>query len=237
MTARKWHSVLMALALAPALLACSSGDSPVGADTDQPVGTEDGASEGPAPDDAAGADGGTTEPGFDGPGRNARRLTVDQLAASVLVVTGGIGWVQNFGEGPVDMFDALRSTLGAPDYLTVTSENLEPNLVLAKFLEDGAQQICLAWTAAEQERAPAERTLIAHSDPTSVADEDVLTTLRALQLRLYGRVVSAEEDAELSGLLELFQQASGAKGASPNATAGWLAVCIAMLTDPGFVLY
>ena len=69
------------------------------------------------------------------PGRQVHRMTVAQLARSIPVITGGIAWIEDFGEGPIDMLQILSSTLGAPDYLLVTEENLDPSLILAKFVQ------------------------------------------------------------------------------------------------------
>lgn len=169
--------------------------------------------------------------------RNAGRMTIAQLARSIPVVTGGIRWTEDLGTGPVDMLQVLAPTLGAPDYLRVTEENLEPTLIIAKFLQDAAFRICGQW--ADQDRAAevADRTLVRHADWDSVDDADVKSNLRALHLRFYAQSVAPDDDAPIADLHSLFTDASSTARAGNAARDGWTAVCIAMMTDPEFILY
>jgi len=50
---------------------------------------------------------------------------------------------------PWASLDSLAPSLGRADYAAINSENIEPNLVFAKFLEDGAREVCMAQAAAE----------------------------------------------------------------------------------------
>jgi hypothetical protein len=170
-------------------------------------------------------------------GRLARRMTVAQLRASIPVLTGGIVWIEDFGQGPVDMLQVLAPTLGQPDYRLVTTESLDPNLIVAKFTADIATSVCPAWIAAEATRAEADRTFLAHSDFDSVAPEDVRATLRWLSLWLHGRAIADGEDGALASLETLFGDAASAAAPGFGARDGWTAVCMGMLTDPGFILY
>jgi hypothetical protein len=86
-------------------------------------------------------------------------MTIEQLARSIPVITGGIAWVEDFGQGPVDILAILSGTLGAPDYRLVVSENLEPSLVIAKFMQDASQRICAQWVT----RGPRARSRPAHA--------------------------------------------------------------------------
>jgi len=70
--------------------------------------------------------------------RPLRRMHVDQLQASIERVTGGIRWT----DGDDDLLEELAGTLGRPDYLEVTHEDLEPGLVFQKFLDDAAIAVC-----------------------------------------------------------------------------------------------
>lgn len=116
------------------------------------------------------------------PGRAVHRLTVEQLARSIPIVTGGIEWTEDFGQGEQDMLEILSGTLGAPDYVLVTSENLEPSLIIAKFMQDAAVRVCAKWVARDRDLAPAERTLVVHESWASQDEEDVKSSIRALQL-------------------------------------------------------
>src|SRR5688572_15662930 len=82
--------------------------------------------------------------------RAPRRLTVAQLKASIFTTTGR-QWSQ---------IDNLAASLGRADFAVVASENTEPNLVFAKFLEDGAREVCLGAALADLSRpAAADRVL------------------------------------------------------------------------------
>lgn len=169
--------------------------------------------------------------------RAVGRMTVEQLARSIPVVTGGLRWMEDFGNGPVDMLQVLAPTLGAPDYLLVTEENLEPGLIIAKFLQDASHRICARWVERDRAAPPEERTLVHHEDWDSLEPADVDRTLRALMLRFHARRVPEDDDAALEPLRALFVNASSTAPPERAARDGWLAVCIAMMTDPEFILY
>ncbi len=169
--------------------------------------------------------------------RAAGRMTIEQLARSIPIVTDGLAWTEDFGQGPADMLQVLAPTLGAPDYLRVTEENLEPTLIIAKFLQDASQRICLRWVARDAGLEPADRSLVSHADWASTDEALVRENLRRLQLRFYARHVAEADDPALDPLYQLFVDASSTAPAERAARDGWLAVCIAMMTDPEFVLY
>ena len=170
------------------------------------------------------------------PGRQVHRMTVRQLARSIPVITGGIAWIEDFGAGPLDMLEILYPTLGGPDYLLVTEENLEPSLIIAKFVQDAAYRICATWVSRDKGRAPEDRTLTVHEDWSSMEDADVVESLVALQLRFFARKIDLDDPtdaAAMADLSALFHAA--AEGTS--ADAGWTAVCLAHMTAPEMVLY
>jgi len=175
----------------------------------------------------------------DGPSldRWTGRMTIEQLARSIPVVTDGLAWTEDFGNGPVDMLQVLAPTLGAPDYLRITEENLEPTLIIAKFLQDASQRICLRWVDRDMNQSPAERSLVRHDDWGSTDEALVRENLRRLQLRFYARHIADANDESLDALHGLFVDASSTAPADRVARDGWLAVCIAMMTAPEFVLY
>lgn len=172
--------------------------------------------------------------------RAVSRMNIEQLARSIPIVTGGIRWEEDFGDGPVDMLQALAPTLGAPDYLLVTEENLEPSLIIAKFMGDASHRICTRWVsesrAKHESLAPEARTLVHHDDWSSLAPEDVEHTLSKLLLRFFARHVPPG-DPGLEPYVGLFEDASGGALKGQEAHDGWLAVCLALMTDPEFVLY
>jgi hypothetical protein len=234
-------------AMALALTAC--GDSKSGATGSGGAGSGGEAATGgtpaPTPDAGTGGTGGTpahpdlgvAEQGME---RRAGRMRIEQIKRSIEVVTGGLTWEEDFGNGPTRMLDALGPTMGEPDYLLVTEENMEPSLIVAKFMQDASHRICTKWVAAEVERPAAERTLVRHGGAfDSRAAADVKTALRTLNLRFFAHYLPEDgtKDAEMAPLVELFDTAANTSVPGREARDGWLAVCIALMTDPEMVVY
>jgi len=185
--------------------------------------------------------GGTPHPEPQALTRAPGRMTVETLRRSIPVITNGINWEEDFGDGnQTDVLEALSATLGAPDYLLVTEENLEPSLIIAKFMQDASNRICPRWVERDRGEAAASRSLVAHAGAwDSRAEADVKVALRALRLRFFGHRLPADgsQDAVLTDLLDLFNTASATSAPGREAQDGWLAVCIALMTDPEMVLY
>jgi hypothetical protein len=239
-------SLCAALALGLALPAC--GDSKSGG-SGAPGGGGQAATGGtPAPTADAGSGGatggtpdhpdlGVVESGME---RRAGRMRIEQIKRSIEVVTGGLTWEEDFGNGPTRMLDALGPTMGEPDYLLVTEENMEPSLIVAKFMQDASHRICTKWVAAEVERPAAERTLVRHAGAFDSRDAaDVKSALRTLNLRFFAHYLPEDgsKDAEMAPLVELFDTAANTSVPGREARDGWLAVCIALMTDPEMVVY
>jgi hypothetical protein len=190
-------------------------------------------------------------------GRAARRLSVEKLRASLLAATG-FTWVASRRvsdpDAPggttqvpdADMLEALAATLGRPDYVTSTSESLEPAVTFAKLAGDAARSACRASVNADAAAREARRLLrfVGPTDTLAQNPEGVRQNLAYLALRFWGRSI-APGSAALAPLLTLFERAStapaskDARAALPAATPidGWRAVCIAMATDPQFLTY
>lgn len=228
----RWHVWTPAL-LALALVATGCDDDPDPGQTIVDMGGGGGAG-------GEGGQGGGMEPEPEPEARLDRaagRMSIEQLARSIPVITDGLRWTEDFGAGEVDMLEVLSGTLGAPDYLRITEENLEPTLIIAKFLQDASQRICLRWVDRDRALPAADRSLVTHEDWASTDEAPVRENLRRLQLRFYARHIADPADPGLDPLYRLFLDASSTAPADRAARDGWLAVCIAMMTDPEFVLY
>jgi len=232
----------LGLAIAFVTTACDTGGGGRAATgSDRPVPDAAGGSTGeggtPSPDAGLHPDAAVALRGLE---RSAGRMQIAQLRRSIEVVTGGLTWEEDFGNGPVRMLDALGPTMGEPDYLLVTEENLEPSLIVAKFMQDASQRICTKWVAAETGKPAAERTLVRHGGAFDSREADLIkTALRTLQLRFFARFVSegAAGEAALAPLYELFETAASTSVPGREVRDGWLAVCIALMSDPEFVVY
>lgn len=163
-------------------------------------------------------------------GRAPRRLTVDQLGASIEVVTGRT-WTG---------LTALGPSLGKADFALTNSESIDANLVFAKFLEVGARTVCDQASAGDQAQASAANRVlsphVAAKDPTQATDAEISTNLDYLALRFWG---ASLPEAEKAIYAELFRKAGVRAKAlgSGQYKQAWGVVCIALLTDPRFFTY
>lgn len=163
-------------------------------------------------------------------GRAPRRITVAQLKTSILTTTGR-QWSQ---------IDNLAASLGRADYALVNAESVEPNLVFAKFLEDGAREVCTAAAAADLTTPLAENRVLSPEVPASITDLtkiDAATAKRNLvylSTRMWGQPLSG---AELDVWAGSFATIAARAQASNKKREAWGAICIAMMTDPRFITY
>ncbi len=170
------------------------------------------------------------------PGRSWRRMNIDQLRASLLVVTGGIGWTEQQDGEAVELFEALDATLGKPDYISASEEDLAPGLLFQKFLDDAAQSVCAELVDVEPTRAGAERTLLVHvtlEDTPGSAPDAVSQNLAAALLRFHGRPLSPGDPGlePWEDLVALVYARTGDMGLA------WRATCVALITHPDFYTY
>ncbi len=170
------------------------------------------------------------------PTRSRRRMDIDQLDTSIRSVTGGIGWTEMNGQTEVNLFESLASTLGKPDYLEITDEDLEPTAMFQKFLDDASRSVCDKLMSAEQSRSTAERTFFLHAEATdSLAErpEQVKANLQYLLLRFHGKKV-AVDGPQMEPWTWLVQSAEHVGAEAPEV---WRTVCVGLLIHPDFYTY
>jgi hypothetical protein len=171
------------------------------------------------------------DPGLNGGlvGRAPRRISVSQLKQSIVTVTG-VQWSQ---------IDTLAASLGQADFALTVSDSLDPNLVFAKFLEDGAREVCLAAAKADLTRAPAQRVLWPEltqpsTDFTTVDDVAIARNLGTLATRFWG---SSFEPSELTDWTLTFKKLAVRAKATNKPEQAWGSICVAMMTDSRFITY
>lgn len=162
------------------------------------------------------------------PGRSWRRMNIDQLRASMEQASGGIGWTEEQDGEAVQLFDALSGSLGKPDYLSATEEELAPGLLFQKFLSDAADSICRELVAVDPGRA--EPTLFVYAGPEDTDPAAIDANLRAALLRFHGRRL-AEGDPALAGWHTLLERVYADSG---DMSLAWRAVCVGLYTHPDF---
>jgi hypothetical protein len=164
-------------------------------------------------------------------GRSPRRITVNQLGRSIEVAVGR----------PWAGLEGLAASLGRPDYALVNQESTEPNLVFAKFLEDGAREVCMAQAAAEVPLTnPAQRVLSrtlpsgAVGDLRKLSEAQVRDLLGYLSTRFWGAPL---QDEELTRWTGFFTKAATRAETIQKRDQALAAVCIALMTDSRFLTY
>lgn len=162
-------------------------------------------------------------------GRAPRRISVAQLKASIVTVTGK-QWSQ---------IDNLASSLGQADYALTVSDATEPNLVFAKFLDDGAREVCLNAARDDLNRAQDQRVLWPEvpgtgRDFTGLDDATIGKNLMTLSVRFWGSPLDATELVDWTATFK--KLAARAKTVNKPEQA-WGSVCVAMMTDPRFITY
>ena len=168
------------------------------------------------------------------PMRRARqRMTIPQLSAALTQVTGGIGWTEMYWGLEVDLFEVFAASLGVPDYLETTREDLATSALFHKFLDEAARYACSALVAREVGGEPFEAQLMAHASPEDTinsAPEAIDANLRYLLLRYHGRKLVGDAPA-LNAWRWLFESVTHVSG---DPAIGWRAVCIGLVTHPDF---
>lgn len=180
------------------------------------------------------------------PWRERRRMDVDQLEASLREVTGGIGWERMNGDGTVRTryFREYADTLGMPDYINSSAEDLSVSLLFQKFLDDAARSACRRVADREAGDGPSYEAepqgtfapvdLTSETPPTQA---EIDAALAALLLRFHGRRVDvASPELEPWRALEARLQAAATETEAPPKRA-WEGVCVALITHPDFYTY
>lgn len=163
-------------------------------------------------------------------GRAPRRITVAQLKASIQTVTGR-QWSQ---------IDNLAASLGKADFALVNAESTEPNLVFAKFLEDGAREVCGAAATADLAQSTQSLRVLspevsaAITDLTKIDDASAKANLVYLSTRFWGQPLGG---AELDTWAGAFKTMAARAQLQNKKSQAWGAICVAMMTDPRFITY
>lgn len=160
------------------------------------------------------------------PGREWRRMDIDQLDASLQAATGGHTWTED-GE---NLFVKLSGTLGKPDYLGATSEDVSPGLLFQKFLDDGAKQVCTDFVWDELSKGEERLWLVELGSVDTLASEPELVEQAVARglLRFHGKVVGGED---LQPWVDTFDAVATETG---EPARGWVVLCVATITHPDF---
>lgn len=164
-------------------------------------------------------------------GRSARRVSVNQLGASI---QGAVGQ-------PWSKLEGLAASLGRADYALINAESIEANLVFAKFLEDGAREVCLARATADLKLTVAKDRVLGRTLPDGAVGDlrqlkeaQVHELLGYLSTRFWGAPL---QGAELERWTGLFTRAATRAETIKKREQALAVVCIGMMTDSRFLTY
>lgn len=197
--------------------ACGSSDASNGTGEPADMGPNE------RPDGGGGGiDGGTSGGPDGGPEpfatKSARRMSVEQIERSLDVVGG-------FPPGSVQIPESLALTLGEPDHRSITERSFEPSPLFMKFMVDLGGFVCTEILRADVDRPLEERVLLLEGEQ----DE----RLRSIWFRFTG-ITGSAADPYIERLARVEEDASAA---SSEPGAGAMAVCLAAITSPEFLLY
>jgi hypothetical protein len=166
-------------------------------------------------------------------GRKPKRLSIDQLNASIEAATG-MKWTETVnGIRNTDVLDYLAPTLGRPDYAYITQDNLEPNVMFAKFMGDGARKVCSDVAAKDKSTTAEKKVLVKNIQALDATNtQAIVDNVVYLRTRFFSD--ASTQYAVSAPFVKVFHDTIAAQG---SAEDGWLAVCVAMLTDPQFLTY
>ena len=155
------------------------------------------------------------------PQRIRKRMNVDQLSRAINQVSGGLNWRQNNDD---NLLETLSLTLGKPDYLEVTNEDLGAGVLFMKFLEDAAGNVCTQMVTRDLEEG---------SDFLVASTDDIDTQLTRLLQSFHSRQLN-EGHPDLKQWRWLYDSALRI---SDEATEAWRTVCVALFRHPDFYTY
>lgn len=170
-------------------------------------------------------------PAPEAPWANRRRMDIDQLDASFTAVTGLV-WEDAAGRS---QFEQLSSTLGKPDFIDSTQEDLTVSLLFQKFLGDAAREVCERRAEGEADGS-LEPWLMSHVSASMTAEShpaEVDANLQELLLRFHGQDIDPASE-RMSPWRWLF---TSSVFVTQDPVVAWRAVCVGLLTHPDFYSY
>jgi hypothetical protein len=159
-------------------------------------------------------------------------MDLAQLDAAFRSVSGGLTWV----EGGRNQWEQLAPTLGRPDFLQTTEEDLTPSPLFQKFLDDAARSVCQALITREATAPMADRVFLVGVDadePSARLGQRLDENLQRQILRFHGRDVRRGDAGALDGWRWLFLTSERIEG----PRAAWMGTCVALFEHPDFFTY
>lgn len=175
--------------------------------------------------------------------RKTRRMTIDQLQASMKRVAGNdiygapIEWKVNGQPGFSDA--AFGKALGRPDFQSSTDESGISSALYLKFVGDAARAVCMDMAKNDLLRTDASTRALFPKAPVdgTATDAQVSANLAYLVLRFLGTRLP-EDSPMITSLRAVFDAGVASVehpgGELPPAAEGYRAVCVTLFESPLF---
>jgi hypothetical protein len=198
-------------------------------------------------------------------GRRTRRLSVEQLRASLPAVFDGETWrfpvvgadggvvpLPDGGELSVFPIDFVAPVLGEADYLTEFRESQDVTPTFLKLLDNAASNVCVRVVSKDLlEPVPARRVFVRFLPGATASaaerDQALRDTLRFVRLKYHAVYVPPNDTQAIADLEAVYRTMLAKRPIRGDADAGtdaliidavaWMAVCVHTVTDPAFLLY
>ena len=168
-----------------------------------------------------------------------KRLSVDMIQDSLPIVGGSAAsWRVNYLNKEYDGFTVLGPTLGRPDYVSLTVENLEPTALYVKFMGDMAVHVCDKIIASDKKEPTISARVLMRFIESDDPAAGVNANLRYLKLRFLAERVQDDDTEGIADLRAVYDAALNDPNNKDDAVfKAWNAVCVALFTSPSFHLY
>ena len=159
--------------------------------------------------------------------RNKKRMRIEHIKDSMVLVSGGIEWSIN----NKDMWENYSATLGVPDFQSRVLEDRTVSVMFQKFLEDAASYTCEEWIS--QETSGTDRLFFSEIEPGELDAAKIRLNMVALRRQIHGRS-SLPDDPIIDALIDLHFTVVQRTGSVERA---WITVCVGLFTHPDFYMY
>jgi hypothetical protein len=164
-------------------------------------------------------------------GRRLKRMSAEQFHASLEVATG-----QRWPD-----FERHARTMGRPDLVEVTEEDLRLSVAFDKLVGDAARYACHAAVEADRAGGDEAPVILRHVDLAEDDPEARLENLRYLLLRFHGKRITDEADSRLGSWLPILEapiEIEDAETSEQDLRAlRWEALCVGLVTHVDFLTY
>jgi hypothetical protein len=168
--------------------------------------------------------------------RDTVRMSLRQFNNSIATIFGA-PWTMSDSGGNRMAYSDFSYALGAPDYYTRLSEDLTPQMLFARGVEEGAIAVCGDALASDSSKPASQRAVMRKiDDPTQATSAQIDANLADMKLRFHG-IDASLDPSRIAPYRQLYDRVAALDTTGAGPAGGWYAVCVAMVTDDAFVIF